>query len=154
MTHEQTVFFEDYKPGDTEEFGCYEVSEDEIVEFAGKYDPQPYHIDPEAARESIFGGLCASGWHTCAMTMRMMVDHLAATGAASLGSPGIDQIRWLKPVRPGDVLRVRTEVIEARPLKRRPGMGVVKSAYTVLNQNDEAVMTFIGNGFVAAAKAA
>jgi len=154
MTREQTVFFEDYKPGDTEEFGCYEVSEDEIVEFAGKYDPQPYHIDPEAARESIFGGLCASGWHTCAMTMRMMVDHLAATGAASLGSPGIDQIRWLKPVRPGDVLRVRTEVIEARPLKRRPGMGVVKSAYTVLNQNDEAVMTFIGNGFVAAAKAA
>jgi len=154
MTREQTVFFEDYKPGDTEEFGRYEVSEDEIVEFAGKYDPQPYHIDPEAARESIFGGLCASGWHTCAMTMRMMVDHLAATGAASLGSPGIDQIRWLKPVRPGDVLRVRTEVIEARPLKRRPGMGVVKSAYTVLNQNDEAVMTFIGNGFVAAAKAA
>jgi len=149
MTREQTVFFEDYKPGDTEEFGRYEVSEEEIVEFARKYDPQPYHIDPEAARDSIFGGLCASGWHTCAMTMRMLIDHLAENGGASLGSPGIDQIRWLKPVRPGDVLRVRTEVIEARPLRRRASMGVVKTAYKVFNQKDEAVMTFIGNGFVA-----
>lgn len=149
MTREQTVFFEDYTPGFCEEFGHYEVTEEEILDFARKYDPQPYHIDKDAARESIFGGLCASGWHTCAMTMRMMVDHLAETGAASLGSPGIDQIRWLKPVRPGDVLRVRSEVIETRPLKRRPGMGVVKSSYTVLNQDDEPVMTFIGNGFVA-----
>jgi len=149
MPSEQTFFFEDFKIGDRESFGRYEVSEAEIVEFARKFDPQPYHLDKAAAKESIFGELCASGWHTCAMTMRMMVDHMAAQGTASLGSPGVDNIRWLKPVYPGDVLSVRMEVIEKRRLRRRTAMGIVKSDYTVVNQNGEAVMTFIGNGFFA-----
>lgn len=149
MAREQTVFFEDFTPGDTAEFGGYRVTEEEIVDFARRYDPQPYHLDREAAKASIFGDLCASGWHTCAMTMRMMVDHMAESGAASLGSPGVDQIRWLKPVYAGDELSVRTEVIETRPLRRRRGLGIVKSSYTVVNQKGEPVMTFIGNGFFA-----
>jgi len=154
MAGQQTVFFEDFNIGDVEEFGRYEVSEAEIIEFAEKYDPQPYHLDKEAAKQSIFGDLCASGWHTCAMSMRMMVDHFAARGTASLGSPGVDQIRWLKPVFPGDVLSMRGEVIEKRRLRRRNGMGIVKNEYTVLNQHDEPVMTFIGNGFFALREAA
>jgi len=149
MSREQTVFFEDFQPGDTEEFGRYRVTEGEIIEFARKYDPQPYHLNREAAKSSIFGDLCASGWHTCAMTMRMMVDHMADSGTASLGSPGVDEIRWLKPVFAGDELRVRSEVIETRPLRRRRSMGIVKTSYTVINQTGEPVMTFIGNGFVA-----
>ena len=143
-----TIFLEDFSPGDVAAFGAYEVTEEEIVAFAAKYDPQPFHLDHDAAAKSIFGGLCASGWHTCAMTMRMMVDHMDEVGGgSSLGSPGVDRIRWLKPVFPGDVLSVRSVVEEVRPSKSRPGIGVVRQSYTVSNQHGEPVMTFTGNAF-------
>lgn len=154
MDAQQKLFFEDYTVGRRESFGRYEVTEQEVVDFASRYDPQPYHVDREAARHSLFGALCASGWHTCAMTMRMMVDHMNAVGTASLGSPGLDELRWLLPVFPGDVLRVESEILEARPLRSRGAMGVVKIRYTVLNQKDEAVLRFVGNSFVARRPAA
>lgn len=143
-----TIFLEDFSPGDAREFGAYEVTEEEIIEFAGKYDPQPFHLDHDAAAKSIFGRLCASGWHTCAMTMRMMVDHMKEIGdGASLGSPGIDRVRWLKPVFPGDVLSVKSVVEDVRPSKSKPGIGVVRQSYTVSNQQGEPVMAFTGNAF-------
>jgi acyl dehydratase len=136
-------WFEDFNPGDVFEFGDYLMSEAEILEFAGKYDPQPFHTDAEAARNSIFGGLIASGWHTCAAVMRMMVDDFVPANA-SMGSPGIDELRWLKPVRPGDRLRVRLTVVESVPSRSRPDRGVVKSFSETLNQDGEVVMTSRG----------
>jgi acyl dehydratase len=136
-------WFEDFNPGDVFEFGDYPMSEAEILEFAGKYDPQPFHTDPEAARSSIFGGLIASGWHTCAAVMRMMVDDFVPANA-SMGSPGIDELRWLKPVRPGDRLRVRLTVVESAPSRSKPDRGVVKSFSETLNQDGEVVMTSRG----------
>ena len=135
-----TRFFEDFVPGATGEYGPVVMHEAEILEFAGRYDPQYIHVDPEAAAEGPFGGLIASGWHTTAVMMRLLVDGYLA-GAASIVSPGIDELRWLRPVRPGDALRVRTEVMEATPSRSRPDRGLVRTAMTVVNQNDEAVMT-------------
>lgn len=149
MDAQQKIFFEDYIVGRRESFGRYEVTEQEVIDFATRYDPQPYHVDREAAKDSIFGGLCASGWHTCAMTMRMMVDRMNEIGTASLGSPGLDEVRWLLPVFPGDVLRVESEVLDARPLRSRGAMGIVKMRYAVLNRKGETVLRFIGNSFVA-----
>ena len=134
------MYFEDFKAGDEEAFGRYEVTREEILEFARKYDPQPFHLDDELARKMHFGGLVASGWHTCAMTMRMVVEKLTEQGT-SLGSPGVNKIRWLKPVRPGDILRVHMTVGEARASKSRPEMGSVEIFQKVLNQMDEVVMT-------------
>ena len=144
-----TIYFEDIEVGQTERFGNYEVTEGEIIAFASKYDPQPFHLDREAARKSVFGDLCASGWHTCAMTMRMMVDQMAQHRTASLGSPGVDEVRWLKPVLVGDVLSVESEVVDTRVSNSRPGLGFVKARYTVSNQRGEAVMTMVGNGMFA-----
>jgi acyl dehydratase len=127
------------------EFGGMPVSRDAVLAFAQQFDPQPFHTDEEAAKGSLFGGLCASGWHTCAMAMRMMCDAYLLD-AASLGSPGIDALRWLKPVFPGDTLRVRMEVQEARPMNSRPGVGLVRSAWTVFNQHGEPVLTMEGWG--------
>jgi len=138
--------FEAFEVGQSQEFGAYEVTEQEIVEFAGKYDPQFFHLDPEAAKSSLFGGLCASGWHTCAMTMSMLVENMDKTGQ-SLGSPGIDELRWMRPVYPGDVLSVRTEVLELRPSKSKPQVGLVINRVTVSNQDATPVMTFISKGF-------
>lgn len=104
-------FYEDIEIGDTRTFGTYEVTRDEIISFAEQYDPQPFHVDEEAARESMFGGLAASGWHTSAMTMRMLVDNYL-TESGALGSPGVDSLRWTQPVRPGDTLSVETEVVD------------------------------------------
>lgn len=137
--------FERFEVGQVQEFGAYEVTEEEIVEFAGKYDPQFFHLDAEAAKQSLFGGLCASGWHTCAMTMAMMVENMDKTGR-SLGSPGIDELRWLKPVYPGEVLSVRMEVLELRPSKSRPEIGFVISKVTTSNQDGVPVMEFISKG--------
>ncbi|GAB7095562.1 MaoC family dehydratase [Halolamina litorea] len=106
-----TTYFEDVSVGDTDEFGTYEVTEAEILEFAGQYDPQPFHTDPEAAAETIYGGVIASGWHTCAMTMRLLVDGHFADSAA-MGARGVEELRFPRPVRPGDSLSVRTEVLE------------------------------------------
>jgi len=138
--------FESFEVGQTQSFGAYEVTEQEIVEFARKYDPQFFHIDPEAAKKSLFGGLCASGWHTCAMTMSMLVENMASKGTTSLGSPGIDQLKWLRPVYPGDVLSVHMEVLETNPSKSRPTIGIIVSKVTVSNQNETAVMEFISKG--------
>lgn len=136
-------YFEDYEVGQCREYGGYEVTEGEVIEFATKYDPQWFHTDPERAKESIYGGLIASGWHTAAMLMRMTVDGNVGQ-AASLGSPGVDEVRWLKPVRPGDILRVRSTVTELVPSRSKPDRGIVRSFTEVLNQKDEPVMTMRG----------
>ncbi|MFC6689387.1 MaoC family dehydratase [Jhaorihella thermophila] len=137
--------FESFQVGQVQEFGAYEVTEEEIIEFASKYDPQFFHLDPEAAKKSLFGGLCASGWHTCAMTMRMMVDNMERRGT-SLGSPGVDDLRWRKPVYPGDVLSVRMEVVGLEPSKSRPQIGIVLSTVQTRNQKGEVVMEFLSKG--------
>lgn len=143
MSGKDGLYLEDFEVGRTVSYGAYEVTEEEIIEFAEKYDPQPFHLSHEAAKGSFLGGLCASGWHTCSMTMRMMIDELTRTGGGtSLGSPGIDELRWLRPVRPGDVLSVINEVTEVRPSRSRPDVGTVHSNMIVNNQKGEPVMTF------------
>jgi acyl dehydratase len=137
--------FESFDVGQIQNFGAYEVTEEEIIEFAEKYDPQFFHLDHEAAKQSLFGGLCASGWHTCSMTMAMMVANMDKNGR-SLGSPGIDNLRWLRPVYPGDVLSVQMEVMDTRPSKSRPNIGIVVSKVSVSNHKEEVVMEFTSNG--------
>ena len=127
------------------EFGAMPVSREAVLAFAQQFDPQPFHLDDEAAEASLFGSLSASGWHTCAMAMRMMCDAYLLD-SASLGSPGIDALRWLKPVFPGDTLRVRMEVKQARPMNSRPGVGLIQSAWTVSNQHGEPVLSMEGWG--------
>ena len=142
------IHYEDLVVGETEEFGAYEVTREEVIEFASKYDPQPFHLDDEAAAATYFGRLSASGWHTAAMTMRMMVDNFSQKQRASLGSPGIDELRWLKPVYPGDTLSVTSELIEKRRSKSRPEMGIMRAKSTTWNQHGEAVMTLVSNGLI------
>ena len=139
--------FEDFPVGRQLEFGAYPVKREDILRFAAEFDPQPFHLDEAAAERSLFKGLSASGWHTCAMTMRMICDdHLLE--AASLGSPGIDSLRWTKPVYPGDTLSVRLEVLEARPMGSRPEVGLLRQRWQVLNQDREVVMTMEGWGMI------
>ncbi len=140
-------YFEDYLPGDVHEFGFIAISEAEIIEFARRFDPQPFHIDPEAATQTAFGGLIASGWHTASITLRLLVDHYVSK-VASLGSPGVDEVRWRQPVRPGDNLSVRVTVLEAKLSRSKPGQGTTRSYVEVLNQNGEVVMTWKGIGLV------
>ena len=123
------------------------MSEDEIVQFARRYDPQDFHTDPELARTGPYGGLIASGWHTASMMMRLIVDHYLP-GAASLGSPGVDELRWLRPVRPGDRLRVRITVVDARRSESKPDRGILTSRLEVVNQADEIVMGMSSVNFV------
>jgi len=137
--------FESFEIGQKQSFGAYEVTEDEIIEFASKYDSQFFHLDHDAAQESLFGGLCASGWHTCAMTMSMMVENMDLHGR-SLGSPGIDSLRWLRPVYPGDILSVQMEVLDTVPSKSRPSIGVVTNKVSVSNQKGIVVMEFTSKG--------
>ncbi len=144
-----TRYFEDVKIGDAIEYGSKTLTKDEIINFAKKYDPQPFHVDEAAAKETIYGGIIASGWHTAAVTMRMMVDNMIDT-KASLGSPGIDNLRWHKPVFPGDTLRVRSEVTDKRRSKSRPTMGTTFGKLEVFNQNDELVMSFNSIGMMLA----
>ena len=133
------LHLEDFPVGATWTLGDHEVTEDEIVAFGRQFDPQPFHVDASAAQESTFGGLIASGWHTSAITTRLLVDGLYSR-AASLGSPGVDQIRWPKPVRPGDRLSVRFTVTDCRPSASRPDRGVVQCQVETLNQDGDAVM--------------
>src|SRR6476660_2043401 len=133
-------YFEDYIPGAVFEYGEIRVEEAEILEFAHRFDPQGMHVDPEAAKRGRFGGLIASGWHTGAMMMRLFADNFLSP-ASSVASPGLDELRWLKPVRPGDVLSLRVTILEARRSRSRPEQGVVRSFVEVLNQHGEAVMT-------------
>jgi acyl dehydratase len=141
-------YFEDITVGTKAAFGRYEVLHDEVVAFAKAYDPQPFHLSDAAAAETHFGRLSASGWHTCAMTMAMVVENLKANDQAGLGSPGIDELRWLKPVYPGDTLRCETEILDKRPSQSRPEMGSYRSRMTVRNQDDVVVMTFVSIGLI------
>lgn len=140
-------YFEDYVPGAVHEFGNIEVKEAEVIDFARRFDPQPFHLDAEAARRTPFHGLIASGWHTASMAMRLLVDHYVSR-VASLGSPGVDEVRWRKPVRPGDTLSIRVTVLEAKVSRSKPGQGTIRSYVEVLNQHREVVMTWKGVGLV------
>ena len=136
----QERFFEDYLAGSVYECGSITIGESEIIEFAKKYDPQFFHVDPAAAAKGPFGGLIASGWHTGSLMMRLLADHFISK-VASLGSPGIDELRWLRPVRPGDSLRLRVTILEANRSRSKPDRGIVKTLVEVLNQNDEVAMS-------------
>ncbi|MGE7205435.1 MaoC family dehydratase [Sphingomonas sp. NPDC019816] len=136
------IFLEDVTVGDRARFGTCRVDRDEVIAFASRYDPQPFHLSDEAAAATHFGRLSASGWHTASMTMAMIVAYYRDTGFQSLGSPGVDELRWMKPVFPGDVLRCETEVLETRRSASRPEMGLIVSQLTVFNQDDIAVMRF------------
>jgi acyl dehydratase len=140
-------YFEDYPPGAVFEGGPIMVSEAEILEFARRYDPQAMHTDPEAAARGHFGGLIASGWHTAALTMRLFATHFLSP-VSSLASPGIDELRWLAPVRPGDALRLRVTVVEARRSRSKPNQGIVRSLGEVSNQKGEVVMTLRPISFI------
>jgi len=140
-----TTAFEDFHVGQVLEFGSRTVSKDEILAFAADFDPQPFHLDEAAAADSVLGGLSASGWHTCAMTMRMMCDAYLLD-STSQGSPGLENIRWLRPVRPGDTLHVRMTILETRVSKSRPHIGLVRSSWEVFNQHDEIVLQMEGWG--------
>jgi acyl dehydratase len=135
-------YFDDFVPGATAEFGPIEVDEDEVIAFAERYDPQPIHTDPAAAAQGPFGGLIASGWHTASLVMRLLVDNYLARDA-SLASPGIDELRWVWPVRPGDKLRVRATVIEARRSQSKPDRGLVRTKIETLNQDGRVVMSML-----------
>ncbi|MCC6657984.1 MAG: MaoC family dehydratase [Rhodocyclaceae bacterium] len=147
MSKHFKYYWEDFPAGKVIEFGGVTLTQEEIVRFAKEFDPQPFHIDEEAAKHSMFGGIIASGWHTCALCMRMTCDaYLLET--ASLGSPGVDSLRWLKPVRPGDTLRVRCVTLEARPMESKPHIGLVRNRWEVLNQHGEEVMQMEGYGML------
>ncbi len=143
------LYFEDLEVGSTQSYGHYEVTREEVIEFASKYDPQPFHLDDEAAAQTHFGKLAASGWHTCAMMMSMMVENMKNNAQAGLGSPGLDNLRWKKPVFPGDTLRIESELAEKRRSKSRPEMGIIKGRIQVFNQNDEVVVELENIGLVA-----
>jgi len=139
------IWWEDFNVGERIEMGRHTFTEPEIIAFARQFDPQPFHTDPRAAGESFFGGLIASGWHTCAVGMRLTVEsHVSRT--RSLGSPGLDNIRWLKPVRAGDTIAYSRVVLESRPSASRPDAGLVKSRWEAVNQHGELVMTMEGWG--------
>jgi acyl dehydratase len=140
-------YFEDYRPGIVFTGGPVTIGEADIVEFARKYDPQAMHTDPEAAANGYFGGLIASGWHTAAMMMRLFVEHFLSP-ASSIASPGIDEVRWYRPVRPGDVLNLRVTVVAAERSRSHPERGTVRSLVEVLNQQGEVVMSLKPISFI------
>ena len=138
-------YFEDFAPGQVFELGSRTVTQEEIVDFARQWDPQAFHVDPDAAKETVFGGLIASGWHTGAMWMRMYVDSMLG-GPSSMGSPGIEELRWLAPVRPGDTLNGRLTVLETTPSERRADRGTVRIRGEMVNQDDVVVMRMTSRG--------
>jgi acyl dehydratase len=149
MTDYGLKYFDDYLPGVTYDCGSVSVSEAEIISFAIQFDPQPFHVDPAAAARGPFGGLIASGWHTAALVMRQLVDHYLSA-EASLGSPGLDEIRWPDPVRPGDTLRVRATVLEARRSQSKPDRGIMKTGIEAVNQDGRTVMRATATNFLRA----
>ncbi|HEX3787130.1 MAG TPA: MaoC family dehydratase [Pseudonocardiaceae bacterium] len=140
-------YFEDYPAGATHDCGNTTVSEKQILDFAREFDPQYFHTDPVAAADGPFGGLAASGWHTAGLMMRLLVDNYLPT-VASLGSPGLDELRWLRPVRPGDVLTLRVTVAEARPSRSKPDRGLIRSYVELTNEADEPVLTLTAVNFL------
>jgi acyl dehydratase len=135
-------YFEDLEVGAETYFGSYDVTREEILEFARKYDPQPFHLSDEEAAKTHFERIAASGWHTCAMTMAVVARRVVDQEQAGLGSPGIDELRWRRPVYPGDTLHVRGKIVEKRPSRSKPQIGSFRSEMTVINQDDQVVMTF------------
>jgi acyl dehydratase len=140
-------YFEDYVPGATVDCGTFTLSEADIIAFARQYDPQPFHVDPLAAKSGPFGGLIASGWHTTSTLMRHLVDHYVSP-ESSIGSPGVDDIRWPRPVRPGDTLRISATVLEARRSASKPDRGIVKTLAELTNQDGDVVMRLTANNFI------
>ena len=136
------IYLEDLEVGQTTYFGSVTVSREEVIAFAERYDPQPFHLSDEAAAKTHFGRLAASGWHSCAMTMGVIARHVVDTEQAGLGSPGIDELRWLKPVYPGDTLHVSSEIVEVKPSRSKPDIGSFRSATIVTNQDGVPVLTF------------
>jgi acyl dehydratase len=136
------IHLDDLEPGQVYHLGRRTLGRDEIVAFARAWDPQPFHLDEAAAAQSIYGGLIASGWHTVCVFMRLFADGLLHR-AAAMGSPGVDELRWLKPVRPGDSLEARLEILEIRPSRSKPDRGIVRARSVTLNQHGEEVLTFV-----------
>ena len=139
------IWWEDLAVGDGKDLGSLSPTAEEIVAFASQFDPQPFHLDPEAAKASVFGALCASGWHTCSLAMRLMVTNFLHE-SSSLGSPGLENIRWLKPVFPGDVLRLQQTITEKRPMGKRPDVGLVRTIWEMFNQDGDKVLPREGYG--------
>lgn len=140
-----SIYWEDMTPGSTRELGTTSVTADEIKEFAAKYDPQPFHLDEEAAKHSIFGSLCASGWQTAALAMRLTVDNMLKK-TPSKGSPGLENVKWLKPVYPGDQLALRHTILEQKAMRKRPDTGLVRSRWEMFNQDGAKVFEMEGWG--------
>lgn len=138
-------YWEDLEPGSVRELGSVTPTADEIRAFAAQFDPQPFHLDEEAGRHSVFGGLCASGWHTCAMAMRLTVDNFLRE-SSSMGSPGLEKLSWLNPVFPGDTLTLRHTILESRPLRSKPDLGLVRSSWEMFNQHGDKVLHMEGYG--------
>lgn len=136
------IYFEDLEVGAETYYGSCEVTREEVLEFARRYDPQPFHLSDEAAAQTHFGRIAASGWHSCAMTMGVIARHVVEAEQAGLGSPGVDELRWLKPVYPGDTLHVRGKIVETRPSRSKPEIGSVRTETIVTNQDDVPVMSF------------
>ena len=139
-------YFEDFAVGETLELGSVQVSAAEIMAFAEQFDPQPFHVDPVRAEASVFGGLVASGWHTAGLYMRLFAEGVL-NRAPSLGSPGVERLRWLRPVRPGDTLRARFTVLDARPSRSRPDRGIVRSRGEMINQDGEVALSLEATNF-------
>jgi len=138
-------YWEDLAPGSTRQLGSVSPTKEQILSFAGQFDPQPFHLDEAAAQASVFGSLCASGWHTCAMAMRLMVDNFLSE-AASLGSPGLESLKWLKPVFPDDTLSLSHTILESRPMASRPDVGLVRTVWEMQNQHGDKVLHMEGWG--------
>jgi acyl dehydratase len=139
------LYWEDFSVGEIRDLGHITPTREEIVAFASQFDPQPFHLDDGAGKASMFGGLCASGWHTCSMAMRLMVTNFLHE-TASLGSPGLENIRWTKPVYPDDTLRLQTTVLETKPMGRRPDVGMTRNLWEMFNQHGDKVLQMEGWG--------
>ena len=142
------LYYEDIEVGTRQSFGRYEVEADAVRDFAEKFDPQPFHLSDEAAAKTHFGRISASGWHTCAMTMRMLVDSMNEVPRAGMGSPGIDELRWKHPVYPGDTLRIETELLSKRRSRSKPELGLFKTRVRTFNQDDVMVLEMTSNGMI------
>ena len=140
-----TYFWEDMAVGQVRDLGTISPSREDIIAFASQFDPQPFHLDDAAGEASVFGGLCASGWHTCAMAMRLMVTNFLSQ-TSSLGSPGLENIQWKKPVYPNDTLRLQTTVLETKPMGRRPDVGMTRNLWEMFNQHGDKVLHMEGWG--------
>ncbi|MFZ9335506.1 MAG: MaoC family dehydratase [Burkholderiaceae bacterium] len=145
MHADARFWWEDMTPGVVRELGQHTITAEEIISFAEQFDPQPFHLSEEGARDSVFGRLSASGWHTCSLAMRLMVNNFLRY-SSSLGSPGLDSVKWLKPVHPGDTLRLEHHILEARPMNSRPDVGLVRTIWKMFNQKGEQVLHMEGYG--------